>query len=178
MIEINEKLKSNKNIPIPNDLSKIVSYVRVTPPKKVPLYYKNYSNIDNIPKQNTKRNIEINYKTSNIVPKAKPKINKNLIKKYKDKLRIEDNYSKDQLETLKKNAKKAKKLNKLKLQKQLETLKKENAKKEKKKNLKNKINLDIFFKNSLKKYKEPKPKPKPKKKSIWDVIDFPKPLVI
>ena len=38
----------------------------------------------------------------------------------------------------------------------------------------NKINLDIFVKNSLKKYKEPKPK----KKSIWDVIEFPKPLVI
>ena len=87
--------------------------------------------------------------------------------------------SKDRLETLKKkNAKKAKKLKKLKLQDQLETLKKKNSEKKlKKKILKkklNKINLDIFVKNSLKKYKEPKPK----KKSIWDVIDFPKPLVI
>ena len=81
----------------------------------------------------------------------------------------------DQFETLKKeNAKKAKQLKKLKPQNQLETLKKENAKKEKKKNLKNKINLDTFVKNSLKKYKEPKPK----KKSIWDVIELPKPLVI
>ena len=44
--------------------------------------------------------------------------------------------------------------------------------------MKNKIDMDIFVKNSLKKYKEPKPKPKPKKKSIWDVIDLPKPLVI
>ena len=38
-----------------------------------------------------------------------------------------------------------------------------------------KINLDTFVKNTLKKYKEPKPK---KKKSILDVIDLPKPLVI
>ena len=60
----------------------------------------------------------------------------------------------------------------------LETLKKENAKKAKKlkslKSKQDKINLDTFVKNSLKKYKEPKPK----KKSIWDVIKLPKPLVI
>ena len=97
----------------------------------------------------------------------------------------------NRLETLKKeNAKKAKQLKKLKLQDRLETLKKENAKKakkinnlkkenakkaKKKNNLKKKkIDIDIFVKNSLKKYKEPKPK----KKSIWDVIEFPKPLVI
>ena len=87
--------------------------------------------------------------------------------------------AKDRLETLKtENAKKAKQLKKLKLQDRLETLKKENAKKAKKlKSLKSKqgkINLDIFVKNTLKKYKEPKPK----KKSIWDVIELPKPLVI
>ena len=82
--------------------------------------------------------------------------------------------AKDQLETLKtENARKAKKLMKLKLQNQFETLKKQNAEKEKK-NLKNKINIDTFVKNTLKKYKEPKPK----KKSIWDVIELPKPLVI
>ena len=40
---------------------------------------------------------------------------------------------------------------------------------------KDKINIDTFVKNTLKKYKEPKPKPK---KSIWDVVKFPKPLVI
>ena len=61
----------------------------------------------------------------------------------------------------------------------LEILKTENAKKAKKlKSLKSKqgkINLDTFVKNTLKKYKEPKPK---KKKSILDVIDLPKPLVI
>ena len=88
--------------------------------------------------------------------------------------------AKDRLETLKtENAKKEKKLKKLKLQDRLETLKTENAKKEKKlKNLKslkhkqNKINIDTFIKNTLKNYN--KHKPKPKKKSIWDVIEFPK----
>ena len=62
----------------------------------------------------------------------------------------------------------------------LETLKKINAKKAKKlKKLKQQYQLDKFVKNTLKKYKEPKPKPKPKKKkSILDVIDLPKPLVI
>ena len=88
--------------------------------------------------------------------------------------------AKDRLEILKSdNAKKAKQLKKLKLQDQFETLKKENAKKAKKlKSLKSKqgkIDIDTFVKNTLKKYKEPKPK---KKKSIWDVIEIPKPLVI
>ena len=88
--------------------------------------------------------------------------------------------SKDRLETLKtENARKAKQLKKLKLQDQFETLKKENARKAKKlKSLKSKqgkINFDTFIKSTLKKYKEPKPK---KKKSIWDVIEIPKPLVI
>ena len=84
--------------------------------------------------------------------------------------------AKDRLEILKKeNAKKAKQLKKLKLQDQLEILKSGNARKTKKiMSLKNKINLDKFIKNTLKKYK---PKPKPKK-SIWDVVKFPKPLVI
>ena len=66
--------------------------------------------------------------------------------------------NKDQLEILKsENAKKAKKLKKLKLQDQLETLKTENANKARK-----------IIKNTLKKYN------KPKKKSIWDVIELPK----
>ena len=86
--------------------------------------------------------------------------------------------NKDQLEILEtENAKKAKKLKNLKFQYQLDTLKTENAKKAKKlKNLKlqDKINYDNFIKNTLKKYKEPKPK----KKSIWDVIELPKPLII
>ena len=81
----------------------------------------------------------------------------------------------DRLETLKsENAKKAKKLNKLnelKLQDQLETLKSENAKKAKKKKLED-LELDLFAINTLKKFN--KNKPKPKKKSIWDVIEFPK----
>ena len=34
--------------------------------------------------------------------------------------------------------------------------------------------LDKFIKNTLKKYN----KPKPKKKSIWDVINIPKPNII
>ena len=53
----------------------------------------------------------------------------------------------------------------------LETLKTENAKKAKKlKSLKTKqgkINFDTIIKNTLKKYNKPK-------KSIWDVIEFPK----
>ena len=60
----------------------------------------------------------------------------------------------------------------------LENLKTENARKAKKiKKLKNQYQLDKFVKNTLKKYKEHKPKPKPKK-SIWDVVKLPKPLVI
>ena len=60
--------------------------------------------------------------------------------------------NKDQLETLKsENAKKARKLKKLKL----ETLKLQEQ--------------DKIIKNALKKYN----KPKPKKKSIWDVIKLP-----
>ena len=83
--------------------------------------------------------------------------------------------AKDQLEILKtENAKKAKKSKKLNLQDRLETLKTENAKKAKKlKSLKTKqgkINFDTFTKNTLKKYNETKPK----KKSIWEVIEFPK----
>ena len=71
---------------------------------------------------------------------------------------------KDLLVTLKKeNAKKERKLKKLKL----ETLKKENAKKEKK--IK-KLKLDKFIENTIKKSN----KPKPKKKSILDVIKLPK----
>ena len=74
---------------------------------------------------------------------------------------------KDRLEILKsKNAKKAKKWKKLKLQDRLETLKTENAKKAKK--LKD-LKLDSFIKNTIKKYN----KPKPKKKKITDVIKFP-----
>ena len=59
--------------------------------------------------------------------------------------------AKDRLEIFKsENAKKAKKLKKLKLQDQLETLRKENAKKAKKlKSLK--INYDTFVNNTLKK---------------------------
>ena len=79
--------------------------------------------------------------------------------------------AKDRLKILKtENARKAKKLKKLKLQDRLETLKTENAKKEKKlKSLKTK--QDTIIKNTLKKYNKPK-------KSIWDVIELPKPLII
>ena len=82
---------------------------------------------------------------------------------------------KDQLEILKsENAKKARKLKKLKLQDQLETLKTENANKArklKKLKLQNQFEAkqDKIIKNTLKKYN----KPKPKKKSIWDVIKLP-----
>ena len=96
------------------------------------------------------------------------------------------NFSNDKLKMLnnslmkqrsKKHLKKLKTENvkKAKQQNQLDTLKKENAKKAKQlKKLKNKINIDTFVKNTLKKYKEPKPK----RKSIWDVIELPKPLII
>ena len=101
--------------------------------------------------------------------------------------------NKDKLEILKaQNAKKAKKLNKLKLQDRLETLKAENARKEKylklqdrletlktendrKANKLDKVKLDLFVKNTFKKYNKPKPKPK---KKITDLIKFPKPLYI
>ena len=92
-----------------------------------------------------------------------------------DKLKMLNNSlinqrSKNHLKKLKtENVKKAKQQN------QHETLKKENAKKAKQlKKSKNKINIDTFVKNTLKKYKEPKPK----KKSIWGVIELPKPLII
>ena len=137
MIKIENKLRSSTNILIPNDLSKIVSYVRVTPKIKVPIFYNNFSNIDNTPKKNTTRNIQINYETSNLNPKAKLKIDKNLIKKYKDKLRIVDDYSKDITSKKKKS----------------------------------KTKNDKIIKNTLKKYNKPK-------KSILDVIELPKPLVI
>ena len=198
MNEIENKLRSNKNIPIPNDLSNIVSYFKVSPKTKVTRHYTNFSKIDNTPKKNTTKNIEIYDDKSNLPQKPKLKVDKNLIKEYlyNVKLRIVDDYSKDipskkkksktkipnpkvipsygrndQLETLKtENARKTKKLKILKLQNQLDTLKKENAKKAKKlKSLKTKQNKII--KNTLKKYNEPK-------KSIWDVIEFPKPLVI
>ena len=66
---------------------------------------------------------------------------------------VERQRDKDQLETLKsENAKKARKLKKLKLQYQLEA------------------KQDKIIKNTLKKYN----KPKPKKKSVWDVIELPK----
>ena len=92
------------------------------------------------------------------------------------------NFSIDKLKMLnnslmKQRSKKLKTENvkKAKQQNQLETSKKENAKKAKQlKKSKNKINIDTFVKNTLKKYKEPKPK----KKSIWDVIELPKPLII
>ena len=65
--------------------------------------------------------------------------------------------NKDQLETLKsENAKKARKLKKLKLQNQFEA------------------KQDKIIKNTLKKYN----KPKPKKKGIWDAINLPKANII
>ena len=65
--------------------------------------------------------------------------------------------NKDQLETLKsENAKKARKLKKLKLQNQFEA------------------KQDKIIKNTLKKYN----KPKPKKKSIWDAINLSKANII
>ena len=97
--------------------------------------------------------------------------------------------AKDRLEILKtENARKAKKLNKLKLQDRLETLKTENAKKEKKLKLqnrletlkkkkaeklkslntkRNKLNIYNFVNNTLKKIHKPKPKPKKKISDLW-----------
>ena len=194
--EIENKLNSNKKIPIPNDLSNIVSYFKVSPKTKVTRHYKNFSKIDNTPKKNTSKNIEIYDESSNLPQKPKLKVDKNLIKEYLDRVKKVNDYSKDitskkkksktkipdpkvispygsnsQLETLKpKNVRKTKKSNNLKLQERLETLKKENAKKAKKlKSLKNKH--DKIIKNTLKKYNKPK-------KSIWEVIELPKPLVI
>ena len=196
MNEIYNKLNSNKKIPIPNDLSNIVTYKKVSPKTKVAIHYNNFNKIDNTPKKNTKKNIEIYDDTSNLPEKPKLKVDKNLIKEYLDSLKKVNDYSKDipskkkkiktkipnrkvipfygrndQLETLKtENARKTKKLKILKLQERLEDLKKENARKAKKlKSLKNKH--DKIIKNTLKKYNKPK-------KSIWNVIDLPKPLVI
>ena len=102
------------------------------------------------------------------------KIRQEILDSYKNRDYLKDESSEDEIS--KAFYKKAKKF---KLQTQLKHLKEENAKKAKQlKSLKSKqgkINLDTVVKNTLKKYKEPKPK---KKKSILDVIEIPKPLVI
>ena len=185
MMEIQDKLDSNKKIPIPDDLSKIVNYLRVTPKTKVPIYYKNYSKIDNTPKKTTTKKINIYNDKTNLPEKPKLKADKNIIKKIRDEYeaqretikKLENAWKLNLQKSLKKeNAKKSKKSKKLNLQERLEFFKKENAKKAKKlKNFKKQYQLDKIVKNTLKKYKEPKPKPK---KSIWDVVKFPKPLVI
>ena len=169
--EIEKKLNQN-HIPVPNNLGKLK-----IPPKKpkkhnyvsTHINYTNYDNIDNTPKKNTTKKIQIDHQKINLPPN-KPKINKKEVKKILDSYKIVDDSSDDSSDDISSKTfyKKAKKY---KLQNQRKYLKKENAKKAKQ----GKINLDTVVKNTLKKYKEPKPK---KKKSIWDVIDLPKPLVI
>ena len=172
--KINQKL-NQKPILVPNNLGKLN-----IPPEKHKkdfsyIEYTNYDDIDNTPKKNTTKKIQIKHQKINLPPikrKSNKKIHQEILDSYKNLDYLKDDSSE---EISKKFAKKAKKF---KLQTQLKHLKEENAKKAKQlKSLKSKqgkINLDTFVKNTLKKYKEPKPK----KKSIWDVIDFPKPLVI
>ena len=175
--KINKKL-NQKPIPIPNNLSKF--YI---PPKKHNNYLQhieyttNYDDIVNTPQKNTTKKIQINHQKINL-PEIRPKPDKKALKKIYDadkKLNdLKEDSSDDEIN--KAFYKKAKKFH---LQTRLKHLKEENAKKAKQlkslKSKQDKINLDTFVKNTLKKYKEPKPK---RKKSIWDVIEIPKPLVI
>ena len=118
--------------------------------------------IKTLKKENTKKSKQL--KIIEIIKIPKKEIDKK--KKQLKKLKLQN-----QFVTLKKeNGKKAKQLKKLKLQDQFETLKTENARKAKKlKSLKSK--QETIIKNTLKKFNKPK-------KSIWDVIELPKPLVI
>ena len=77
--------------------------------------------------------------------------------------------AKEKLVTLKKdNAKKAKKIEKIKLQKRLDKLKKDNAQKLKDyKSKKNELDFITFVKNTRKKALHPDPKPKKKISDLW-----------
>ena len=178
--KINQKL-NQKPILVPNNLSKLN-----IPPEKLKkdftyINYTNYDDIDNTPKKNTTKKIQIKHQKINLPPinlppikrKGNKKIHQEILDSYKNRDYLKEDSSDDMSsKTFYKIAKK------YKLQNQLKHLKEENAKKAKQlkslKSKQDKINLHTFVKNTLKKYKEPKPK----KKSIWDVVKLPKPLVI
>ena len=180
MKEINKIYKKlNQNhIPVPNNLSKLNRMIK---PKKnnyvsTLINYTNIDDIDNKPNKNTTKKIQITHKKINL-PTIKPKINQKIRKELFDANNVVDDSS--DWDSDSSEAKKFyKKAEKFQLQAKLKHLKKENVKKAKQlkslKSKQDKINLDTVVKNTLKKYK----KPKPKKKSILDVIDLPKPLVI
>ena len=173
--EINKKL-NQKPIPVPNNLSKL----NIPPEKRKNnfyIQYTNYDDIDNTPKKNTTKKIQIKHQKINLPPiKKKPdkKIQQEIFDFYKNRDYLKEDSSDDEI-----SKKLSKQLEKTRLQNQLRRLKEENTKKAKQlkslKSKQDKINIDTFVKNTLKKYKKPKPK---KKKSILDVIDLPKPLVI
>ena len=175
--KIEKKLNKKIIIPVPDNLSKLNIPTDKFKQHESYLMYTNYDDIDNTPKKNTTKKIQIKHQKINLPPPIKQKSNKKIHQEILDSYKNRD-YLKDDSsdEISKKFAKKAKKF---KLQTQLKYLKEENAKKAKQlkslKSKQDKINIDTFVKNTLKKYKEPKPKPK---KSIWDVVKFPKPLVI
>ena len=176
--KLNQKL-NQKHIPLPKNLSKLPPIkLKITKNTTVDRHYADYLNIDNTTKKNTNKNIQIKNWQINL-PKVRPKKDIKRFQKIRDKDNAE-NDSSDWDSDSSEAKKNYEKLDENILQKAyLKFLKKTNAKKAKQlKSLKSKqgkINLDTVVKNTLKKYKEPKPK---KKKSIWDVIDLPKPLVI
>ena len=162
--EINklDKKLNQKHIPVPKNLSKLPPIkLKITKNTTVDSDYADYFNIDNTTKKNTNKNVQIKNWQINL-PKVRPKKDIKRIQKIRDKDNAENDSSDNSA-----RKKFEKQFEKTRQQSKLKNLKKENANK-------GKINMDTVVKNTLKKYKEPKPK----KKSILDVIDLPKPLVI
>ena len=165
--KINKKL-NQKPILVPNNLGKLN-----IPPKKLKnnffyTFYTDYDDIDNTPKKNTTKKIQIKHQKINL-PKIKPKPDKKALKKIYD-LDKKREYEESKEGRKLRKQKQEQAINKLLKEKKAKTLKQFISLQSKQGN----INLDTIVKNTLKKYK----KPKPKKKSILDVIDLPKPLVI
>ena len=174
--KINQKL-NQKPILVPNNLSKLN-----IPPEKLKkdftyINYTNYDDIDNTPKKNTTKKIQIKHQKINLPPPIKRKRNKKIQQEIFDLYKNQDYWKEDSSDD-EISEEFYRQLEKTRLKNQLRRLKEENAKKAKQlkslKSKQDKINLHTFVKNTLKKYKEPKPK----KKSIWDVVKLPKPLVI
>ena len=168
--KIEKKLNKKIIIPVPDNLSKLNIPTDKFKPHKSYLMYTNYDDIDNTPKKNTTKKIQIDHQKINLPPPIKRKGNKKIHQEILDSYKNRDYLKEDSSDDMssKKFAKKAKKY---KLQTQLKHLKEENAKKAKQlKSLiskQNKIDIDTFVKNTLKKYKEPKPKPKKKMSDLW-----------
>ena len=167
--KLDKKINQN-HIPLPKNLSKLPPIKsKITKNTTVDRHYADYLNIDNTTKKNTNKNVQIKNWQINL-PIVRPIKDLKRFQKIRDKDNAENNAENDSSDS---SARKKfeKQFEKTRQQSKLKNLKKENANKTKK----GKINMDTVVKNTLKKYKKPKPK---KKKSIWDVIEISKPLVI